>query len=162
MLFFWVGLDEGGFWGSKLERGGWEKGLIGDEVCDGNGGDGGSSGGGQGGGTGRTAKRPAGRMRPALALWCMCGDERSITLEIIALGVFSPLFPLLFAMIAVFVQAIRYVYAVVYRIATDFVVAPVEVVGMVFNIYLLIEVCMSSTCNPCHRPFGDVHKPRER
>jgi len=49
------------------------------------------------------------------------------------------------------VQAIGYIYAVGFQFAKNLRVFPFEVIGLVFNIILLIKVLFYSTCNPCHR-----------
>ncbi|KAG0587941.1 hypothetical protein KC19_2G203200 [Ceratodon purpureus] len=58
-----------------------------------------------------------------------------------------------FAVIAIGIQAIGYIYAVIFRSANDLRVAPVEVIGLVINIMLLIGVILYGMSNPCSRPL---------
>lgn len=58
-----------------------------------------------------------------------------------------------FAVLAIAVQALGYIYAVGFRSNKNLMISPLEVIGLVFNIILLIKVLFYSTCNPCHRPL---------
>ncbi|KAG0587945.1 hypothetical protein KC19_2G203600 [Ceratodon purpureus] len=66
-----------------------------------------------------------------------------------------------FAVIAIGIQAAGYIYAVMFRSAKDLRVAPVEVIGLVINIMLLIGVILYGTSNPCARPLV-IYMDKER
>ncbi|KAG0562177.1 hypothetical protein KC19_9G124100 [Ceratodon purpureus] len=57
------------------------------------------------------------------------------------------------AVIASAIQAIGYIYAIVFRKFTHLRVAPLEVIGLIFNIILLIKAGLYWSSNPCHRPL---------
>ena len=57
------------------------------------------------------------------------------------------------AMVVIAMQAVGYIYAVIYRSVVGLRVAPLEVVGLVLNVVLLIKGIIFSMCNPCHRPL---------
>ncbi|KAG0627075.1 hypothetical protein M758_2G171700 [Ceratodon purpureus] len=66
-----------------------------------------------------------------------------------------------FAVIAIGIQAAGYIYAVIFRSAKDLRVAPVEVIGLVINIVLLIGVILYGMSNPCSRPLV-IYMDKER
>ena len=65
------------------------------------------------------------------------------------------------AMVVIAMQAVGYIYAVVYRSAVGVRVAPLEVVGLVLNVVLMIKGIIFSMCNRCHRPLVVYIKKRQ-
>jgi len=55
-------------------------------------------------------------------------------------------------MIAIAIQAIGYIYTIIFQVLKDLMVASLKVVGLILNIVLLVEIatfCFSNACAQC-------------